>query len=155
MIRLNTRLHGDLHRRPWHLQGWRSFFFSWKVLSGAAPQSSCHEPNITVKIFPLTKKMCFCRAQSGVDCSLIAHISQGAGCWLSLLVSLKLLAIPFFFSSPPLPSSSSALFTMHPVAPIVVIVVFVVNAYWLIHDYRVRKKSSLSYIRLLMHFHSR
>lgn len=53
-----------------------SFFFCRKVLSTAAPQSSCHEANVAVKVLFLTKKMCCCHAHSGVDFSLIAHLSR-------------------------------------------------------------------------------
>lgn len=78
------------------LAGLTEFLFSWKVLSSAAPQSSCHETNITVKIFPLPKKRCFCREQSGRDFSLIAHLSteQVVACRFS---HLKVFVILFLF----------------------------------------------------------
>lgn len=75
---------------PRHKQVDRVSFFCRKVLSTAAPQSSCHEANV------LTKKMCCCHAHSGVDFSLIAHVA-GAGCCLSLWPPEAVLLLFFCF----------------------------------------------------------
>lgn len=70
----------------------------WKVLSTTAPQSSCHKANITVKIFSLTRKMCCCHGQGGVDFSLIAHLSPewDVACQLLPPESVSILFIIYF-----------------------------------------------------------
>ncbi len=117
MIRLNTHL----HYRPWRLPfrvtgGADRLSFCWKVLSATAPQSSCQEGNITVKIFLFPKgDVLLSWLKVLQSFSLIAHLSQVVAChfgscllvlrtamhWICSIVSCgKHLLNPLIFSIP-------------------------------------------------------
>lgn len=101
---------------PCHRRGWQTFsFLGWKVLSTAAPQSSCHGANITVKIFSLTKKMCLLSRSRWRRLFLWLHTCLRSG--LLLVTSATWSSFFFFYQTglffPVIPPSGAALILSH------------------------------------------
>lgn len=140
MIRLNTHLHRDLHRRPWHL-------FSPMTLAGLTVsflaercfQVQHHNHPVMNQIllwkYSLTQRKCVSAELKMARTSHWLHTCHRSTLLIVTFGQLKLFVIRFFFFS--------AVFTMCPLVPVVMIAVFVVNAVLLINDYREREKKLL------------